>query len=479
MIALDDPATEPQAPSAVILNAVIGPRISSADSSAAPSALHPSPHPWPLTPIAARLKILRRTRHLIAAQTDDFIAAISADLTRTASDTLTSELLPLLDAIRFLERSAKKILATHKPGRKGRPAWMAGTQTEIRRAAWGHVLIIAPANFPLFLAGVQTLQALAAGNRVTWKPGRGGAAVAHLVARALERAGLPANTLRVTDDSIATGQAALAGETSLAGATAVAGETTFGAPDLVLFTGSSENGSRILAQLAPTATPAIMELSGCDAVVVLAAAQLDEAVRALRFGLRLNGGNVCMRPQRVIAPRAMLAELQAALPDAALTYIEATDEQQILTAIAGSDYALTISIFSGAADQALANALAAKAKAGVILHNDLIAPTADPRAPFGGRGRSGFGVTRGAEGLLAMTTPKVIYTRSPSKPARHFAPVTAAHPAFFAAWIRLMHSGSLSARWQGFRDLMQHGRAVRAAESAASKTHSAEKADQA
>ena len=53
----------------------------------------------------------------------------------------------------------------------------------------GHVLVIGPANFPLFLPGVQVLQALAAGNTVTWKPGVGGAAVAHLVAQALRGSG--------------------------------------------------------------------------------------------------------------------------------------------------------------------------------------------------------------------------------------------------------------------------------------------------
>jgi aldehyde dehydrogenase (NAD+) len=52
---------------------------------------------------------------------------------------------------------------------------------------------------------------------------------------------------------------------------------------------------------------------------------------------------------------------------------------------------------------------------GHVSINDVIFPTADPRVPFGGCGSSGFGVTRGAEGLLAMTRPKVI--------ARHRGPI--------------------------------------------------------
>jgi aldehyde dehydrogenase (NAD+) len=47
--------------------------------------------------------------------------------------------------------------------------------------------------------------------------------------------------------------------------------------------------------------------------------------------------------------------------------------------------------------------------------NDLIVPVADPRLPFEGRGESGFGVTRGPEGLLAMTRARAI---SQSRPRR-------------------------------------------------------------
>jgi hypothetical protein len=41
----------------------------------------------------------------------------------------------------------------------------------------------------------------------------------------------------------------------------------------------------------------------------------------------------------------------------------------------------------------------------------VIVPTADPRLPFGGRGASGFGLTRGAEGLLEMTAVKTVAVR--------------------------------------------------------------------
>ena len=67
-----------------------------------------------------------------------------------------------------------------------------------------------------------------------------------------------------------------------------------------------------------------------------------------------------------------------------------------------------------------------------LLINDVIAPTADPRIPFGGRGASGYGVTRGAEGLLAMTTPRTIQVQR-GRPRRAYEATGEGHAELFAA----------------------------------------------
>ena len=57
-------------------------------------------------------------------------------------------------------------------------------------------------------------------------------------------------------------------------------------------------------------------------------------------------------------------------------------------------YALTASVFCGKGDEKKARMMAKMLKAGTVLINDLIAPTADPRVPFGGRGASGYTASR-------------------------------------------------------------------------------------
>jgi hypothetical protein len=81
----------------------------------------------------------------------------------------------------------------------------------------------------------------------------------------------------------------------------------------------------------------------------------------------------------------------------------------------------------------------------VVSINDLIVPTADARVPFGGRKRSGFGVTRGAEGLLELTAPKVV-TTSWSKFRPAFEPPHPQDEAMFQAYLQLTHGRGLGQR---------------------------------
>jgi acyl-CoA reductase-like NAD-dependent aldehyde dehydrogenase len=215
-----------------------------------------------------------------------------------------------------------------------------------------------------------------------------------------------------------------------------------------------------------------MELSGNDPVFVLEGADAAMALDAVAYGLSLNKSQTCIAPRRVIlvgrghagfgdalARRiaalpavalddALVARLEALLDDARsrgaelhrggggaqqfrptlvtglahdhplnamdvfapLTILlEAADEQEALDLARLSPYRLGASVFGPGRR---AETLARKIDAGAVCINDVIVPTADPRAPFGGRGRSGHGSTRGAEGLHEMTQPKVILRRA-------------------------------------------------------------------
>ena len=210
------------------------------------------------------------------------LAEQAGALHRTVADTLVSEVLPLAEACRFLEREARWILAPQRLSTHTRPFWLRRVTAETRREPLGVVLIIAPANYPLFLPGVQALQALAAGNAVLWKPAPGGMAAAEALRDVLVGCGLDPALLQLLDES------------PQAAADAIAAGV-----DKVFLTGSAATGTAVLSQLAAHCTPAVMELSGCDAVFVLPGAAVDRAAAALAFGLRFNGSATCMAPRRL------------------------------------------------------------------------------------------------------------------------------------------------------------------------------------
>jgi acyl-CoA reductase-like NAD-dependent aldehyde dehydrogenase len=305
----------------------------------------------------------------------------------------------------------------------------------------------------------------------------------------LRDAGLPADLLAVLDDDKAAASAAI----------------TAGVDKLVL-TGSAATGAAVLTDLAPHLTPAVMELSGSDAVFVLPGADLDRVAAGLAFGLRLNGSSTCIAPRRVLAPPALLAQIEArllgavaaipavpvpasvigtlrpvlqaaqqagarllgALPEPdrpmapvlvadarpemallqadvfapVLSLVAVDDGEAALAADALCPYALGASIFG---PEPAARTLAAQVRAASVTVNDIIAPTGDPRLPFGGRHRSGFGVTRGAEGLLAMTTVKAVSVRRGGA-MPYLDPPRPGDDAVLAAMIDLLHGGGIGPR---------------------------------
>jgi acyl-CoA reductase-like NAD-dependent aldehyde dehydrogenase len=198
-----------------------------------------------------------------------------------------------------------------------------------------------------------------------------------------------------------------------------------------------------------------MELSGCDALIIRADADLGLAVKALMFGLKLNNGATCLAPKRVFVHHSLATDLKRRLehifaPEFAIVPFD--DDDEAVELANDCEFGLGASVFS--ANESAARSLAARINAGVVTINDVIVSTADARIPFGGRGRSGFGVTRGAEGLLELTTSKVItLSRGKFRPA--FAPSQPGDGQMFQAYLKLTHGRGLKTRWRALLALIQ------------------------
>ncbi len=451
---------------------------------------------WAARSVSERLKVLRRLRHLMVESAGALADKIAVP-GHNRREVILSEILPLAAAIRFLEREGVRLLKDRHSGIRGRPMWLGRVKATARREPYGTIGIIGASNYPLLLAGVQTVQALAAGNAVLLKPGGGGSMAAQALQNLLTKAGLPDGLLTVLPDTVAAGA-----------------ELADGGCHKLIFTGSFTTGCKVLASLATHAIPAVVELSGCDAVFVREDADLSLVVRALVFGLDLNESCTCIAPRRILVARPLVETLAAALKAAVITRPASAREEAVLRPIfenaaangaallaggpqadggfhvpclltgvrpdmeaAAADvfapllslisvegdeaalaanarcpYALGASVFSANVDAA--QRLADRIPAGSVCINDLIAPTADPRTPFGGRGHSGFGVTRGAEGLLEMTTLKVIHRRH-GRFLPHLDPPRAGDDVFFLDMLAAGHAAGIRARMAAFFRMMR------------------------
>jgi len=222
--------------------------------------------------------------------------ALQKDLGKPTVETNLTELLPVYLEIRHFKKNLRKwmkdcAVQPHFPYllSKARLAWQPK----------GCVLIIAPWNYPLNLALMPLVAALAAGNSVVIKPSEFATATAELLTRLLDQA-MGSEVVRV-----------------------VTGDASVGAwlctlPfDHMLFTGSDRVGRKVALAAAEQLIPCTLELGGKSPVYVDESAPLASAAAKIYWGKWLNGGQTCIAPDYVLVNRSMIPPLVEALQAAA------------------------------------------------------------------------------------------------------------------------------------------------------------------
>ena len=405
---------------------------------------------WP-----ARQRWLASFRRAVAAHGREIAQVIADEIGKPESEAYVSEVLPLLAAMRWHARHARGVLRMQPAS--GRPAWLLGRSARVGRAPLGHVLIIATWNYPVGLLGVQLVQAVMAGNRVTVKPSERSPHSQQLLVRLAASCGLPEGWLALAD------------------ATAEAGERLLrdGAFDKVLFTGGTRVGAAVATTAAARLMPSVLELSGHDSAIVLADADVRKAAERIWLAITMNAGQTCMAPRRVLVDRscyrAFLAELAPMAAGARPMRLVCAGEadrcmQLVRTALAqgarslsgvaepardgwmrpmavvdcaatsamvrgdhfgpvlavvpvdGVDHALRVHAASphrlavGVYTRAVSRwrrdaAFMMRLRASVITFNESVTPTGHPALTIAGSGGSGWGASRGAAGLLELSRP--------------------------------------------------------------------------
>ncbi|GAA2616393.1 aldehyde dehydrogenase family protein [Paractinoplanes durhamensis] len=192
----------------------------------------------------------------------------------------------------------------HQPTGQILPTDQPGSRALAVRRPVGVVAAIAPWNAALALAGRAIVGPLALGNTIVLKPSEespitGGT----LWAEVFAEAGLPAGAVNVVTH--APGDAGMIAEELV----------THPLVRRISFTGSTITGRRLAELSARHLKRPVLQLSGHNALIVLADADLSLAVDAAAYGAFVHQGEICMCVRRIIVDRSIAEEFTARFID--------------------------------------------------------------------------------------------------------------------------------------------------------------------
>lgn len=229
-----------------------------------------------------RARLLHRIGDAIAADADGISALQTADTGKTLAETRALALsaagtfrymaaaLETMDDVLTTPRGPNLTLSVHEP--------------------MGVVGAITPWNSPIASDAQKLAPALAAGNAVLLKPAEWTSLVSLRLARIVEAAGLPPGLLSV-----------------LPGDGAVIGDAIVRHPLVgkVAFTGGTVTGRRIAAVAAQKLMPVSLELGGKSPTIVMADADIDQAIAGILYGVFSSTGQSCIAGTRLFVPRSI------------------------------------------------------------------------------------------------------------------------------------------------------------------------------
>lgn len=464
---------------------------------------------WSGKTISERLQFIRHLREQLIYQRESLWQAAYDDVNRSLEEVLASELLPIAAALKFLERHAQRILAPRRVSPRDRPLWLWGCRDVVHRRPWGVVGMIGTWNYPLFLNIVPIAQALTAGNTVIWKPSEQAPRCAQAIGQLFRQAGLDQDVLQILPATreagpqlaeadidfllftgsetvgrrlasrlgerlipstlelsgcdpmwvLADADISLAVQAAWFGMTFNRGQTCIAVRRILVQRPVAEafyaELRTWLARVKPFSPVSLQTPAQEEQFQRLLADAVEHGAALLPVpGLEVTDG---CRPTflwNVSAEAAVMREPCFA-PLAAIAVFETIEQALALTRQCRSG--LAASIFTN--DITLAQHLAAQLPTGYVTVNDVLAPTAHPATPLGGRGASGWGVTQGPEGLLSLTVPQVVAVRH-GRFRPHYKesipPVSPSTRQILEGLLRCGYSRSWRERWRGLRQLL-HG----------------------
>ncbi|TGE21616.1 aldehyde dehydrogenase family protein [Hymenobacter aquaticus] len=254
---------------------------------------------------AERIGRLRKLSQWIEQNRAAIQQALYADFRKPTAETDVTEIWSSQVEIKHTIQHLKQWM---RPRRVGTPLSLVGTTSWVQVEPKGVCLIVAPWNYPFYLAIDPLVSALAAGNCCMIKPSEMTPAVAALLSRMAQELFDPAEVAVVEGDKDV--------------ATALLGLPF----NHIFFTGSPAIGKVVMRAAAEHLTSVTLELGGKSPVVVDATADLRDAAEKIVWGKYINAGQTCVAPDYVLVHESVQEQLVQELSQAITRFYDPQHE---------------------------------------------------------------------------------------------------------------------------------------------------------
>ena len=270
------------------------PALSAAETRTAIEAAYAALPGWRAMLAKERALILRKLFNLMLENTEDLAVIMTAEQGKPLSES-RGEIAYAASFIEWFAEEGKRVYGDTIPQpQKGR-------RIIVTKEPVGVFAAITPWNFPAAMITRKAGPGWAAGCTGVIRPASQTPFSALALAVLAERAGMPPGVCNV-----------------ITGASGVVGGELTSNPKVrkLTFTGSTEVGAKLLAQIAPTVKKASMELGGNAPFIVFDDADLDAAVVGAMASKYRNTGQTCVCANRILVQAGVYDAFAAKLRDA-------------------------------------------------------------------------------------------------------------------------------------------------------------------
>ncbi len=263
---------------------------------------------WKRTTPSQRSLALLRIADAIERRADELVAIEAENCGKIISLTLSEEIPPMLDQIRFFAGAARLLEG------RGATEYMEGFTSYVRREPIGVCAAVTPWNYPMMMAVWKWAPALAAGNTMVLKPSDTTPASVLFMAELMSEA-LPAGVFNVVCGDRDTGRMLV----------------EHPVPAMASITGSVRAGMEVASSASKSLKRVHLELGGKAPVIIFDDADLASAAENIAIAGFFNAGQDCTAATRVMVASHAYGDFVDALTEQAKnTVVGAPDNEDAL-----------------------------------------------------------------------------------------------------------------------------------------------------